>query len=528
MGDPSSTLEHEINSMMRHMLTAMATHGVNPTDILYVNLHVTDMSLFSRINQIYCQYFSYNPPSRACVEISNNLPCGARCMADCMGYVGSGTAVGDGRVDVPRDVLHVQSISEWAPTCIGPYSQANMLSGIHYQAGQIGLDPASMVLVTGGWENETRQTLSNISAVLKCCQSSFQNLLSCVVWVNVSKPVDVAGVRKMIENRVNNENVHRNPAHRNAFMKEMIAIVPVPNLPRGAAVELQVVAMEHNVLNAIRGVSFAAVQKWVVGDVVGGVVGGVAGKKTKNAVGGTLEAHGIHITDLVCVGHVRYTYETVGGVEGVEDVEVVRGLVQTGVEQMLLVLHDVIVRQSNMQWSLVNQLQIYCCGTSYLHAHVRAIFAESWAAMVEGKGTLAPPPALSFVPVRGQEHDHQFIQMCVKTFDVDKLAPLSKIQSSSSSTSVSTLSISSMDVHVAEEDGGTSTENEAFKESHGGFAAAMKAVEEADGGEVASDCSDMSDMSDCDVFESLNIVPVGGIGSSESESEEEEEEEGGG
>jgi hypothetical protein len=85
-----------------------------------------------------------------------------------------------------------------------------------------------------------------------------------------------------------------------------------------------------------------------------------------------------------------------------------------------------------------------------------------------------------------------------------------------------------MDVHVAEEDGGTSTENEAFKESHGGFAAAMKAVEEADGGEVASDCSDMSDMSDCDVFESLNIVPVGGIGSSESESEEEEEEEGGG
>jgi hypothetical protein len=76
------------------------------------------------------------------------------------------------------------------------------------------------------------------------------------------------------------------------------------------------------------------------------------------------------------------------------------------------------------------------------------------------------------------------------------LAPLSKIQSSSS-TSISTLSISSMDVHVAEEDGGTSTENKAFKESHGGFATAMKAVEEADGGEVASECSDMSDTSDC-------------------------------
>ena len=503
MGDPSSTLEHEINSMMRKMLTAMAIHGVNPTDILYVNLHVTDMSLFSRINQIYCQYFSYNPPSRACVEISNNLPCGARCMADCMGYVDSGTAVGDGRVDVPRDVLHVQSISEWAPTCIGPYSQANVLSGIHYQAGQIGLDPASMVLVTGGWENETRQTLSNISAVLKCCQSSFQNLLSCVVWVNVSKPVDVDGVRKMIENRLHNEN-----AHRNAFMKDMIAIVPVPNLPRGAAVELQVMAMEHNVLNAIRGVSSAAMQKWVVSDVVGDVVG----KKTKNAVG-TLEAHGIHITDLVCVGHVRYTYETVGGVEDVD----VRGLVQTGFEQMFSVLHDVIVRQSNMQWSLVNQLQIYCCGTSYLHAHVRAIFAESWAAMVEGKVDLAPPPALSFVPVSGQEHDREFIQIFVKTFDVDKLAPLSKTPSSScSSTSISTLSISSINVHVAEEDDGTSTENEASEESHGGFAPAMKAVEDADGGEVASECSDMSE-TDGDIFPKM---PVGGVGADSSSEED--------
>ena len=28
----------------------------------------------------------------------------------------------------PKSVLHVQSISEWAPACIGPYSQASMVS----------------------------------------------------------------------------------------------------------------------------------------------------------------------------------------------------------------------------------------------------------------------------------------------------------------------------------------------------------------------------------------------------------------
>lgn len=45
-----------------------------------------------------------------------------------------------------RKVLHVQSISEWAPSCIGPYSQAVSTAGLLYFAGQIGLKPATMQL----------------------------------------------------------------------------------------------------------------------------------------------------------------------------------------------------------------------------------------------------------------------------------------------------------------------------------------------------------------------------------------------
>ena len=37
-------------------------------------------------------------------------------------------------------VLHVKSLSEWAPLCIGPYSQANVLNNsILYIAGFISL-----------------------------------------------------------------------------------------------------------------------------------------------------------------------------------------------------------------------------------------------------------------------------------------------------------------------------------------------------------------------------------------------------
>ena len=47
----------------------------------------------------------------------------------------------------PRRVLHVQSISEWAPSCIGPYSQGVQLPKVTLFAGQIGLHPPTMDLL---------------------------------------------------------------------------------------------------------------------------------------------------------------------------------------------------------------------------------------------------------------------------------------------------------------------------------------------------------------------------------------------
>ncbi|CAN0343806.1 unnamed protein product, partial [Ectocarpus sp. 13 AM-2016] len=50
-----------------------------------------------------------------------------------------------------KQVLHVRSISSWAPVCIGPYCQANTLGpggGFALVAGQIGLQAASMTFPT--------------------------------------------------------------------------------------------------------------------------------------------------------------------------------------------------------------------------------------------------------------------------------------------------------------------------------------------------------------------------------------------
>ena len=63
-------------------------------------------------------------------------------------------------------VKHVLS-SKDAPAAIGPYSQAIRVGNTLYCSGQIAIDPQRSELVDDTIENETRQVLENIGAVLR-------------------------------------------------------------------------------------------------------------------------------------------------------------------------------------------------------------------------------------------------------------------------------------------------------------------------------------------------------------------------
>jgi 2-iminobutanoate/2-iminopropanoate deaminase len=54
-----------------------------------------------------------------------------------------------------------------APKALGPYSHAVIAGGFVFLSGQIGMDPASSSMVSGGIEAETRQALANILAILE-------------------------------------------------------------------------------------------------------------------------------------------------------------------------------------------------------------------------------------------------------------------------------------------------------------------------------------------------------------------------
>ena len=71
-----------------------------------------------------------------------------------------------------------------APAPVGPYSQAVMHGDTLYCSGQIALDPKTGELVTGDLETETRLVFSNLKAVLKAADMTFENVVKCSVFLS--------------------------------------------------------------------------------------------------------------------------------------------------------------------------------------------------------------------------------------------------------------------------------------------------------------------------------------------------------
>jgi len=72
--------------------------------------------------------------------------------------------------------------TEKAPPPVGPYSQAVMAGDFIFAAGQLGIDPKRGELVEG-IEAQTRQVLTNLSAVLEAAGSSLDRVVQATVFL---------------------------------------------------------------------------------------------------------------------------------------------------------------------------------------------------------------------------------------------------------------------------------------------------------------------------------------------------------
>ena len=117
--------------------------------------------------------------------------------------------------------------SDQAPKALGPYSVANRVGDWIFAAGQLGLDPATGELAQGGIEAETRQSLTNLKHVLEAAGSSMENVVKTTVFLR-----DI------------NDFAAMNGVYAQFFTANFPArsTVQVAALPKGAAVEIEVVA----------------------------------------------------------------------------------------------------------------------------------------------------------------------------------------------------------------------------------------------------------------------------------------------
>ena len=123
-----------------------------------------------------------------------------------------------------KKIIHTDK----APKAIGPYSQAVRTDTMIYTAGQTALDPATMELVPGGIEEQTRQVLNNLRNVLESAGSSFEHVVKTTVFLK-----DMNDFSKM--NAVYAEFFGDTPPARST--------VAVAGLPKGGIVEIEVVAL---------------------------------------------------------------------------------------------------------------------------------------------------------------------------------------------------------------------------------------------------------------------------------------------
>ena len=114
-----------------------------------------------------------------------------------------------------------------APAAIGPYSQAIQVGNLVYTSGQIPIDPATGAFVEGGIKEQTRQSLTNVKAILEAAGTNMSHVVKTTVFM-----ADMDDFADM------------NAVYAEFFTEPYPArsAVAVKTLPKCALVEIEVVA----------------------------------------------------------------------------------------------------------------------------------------------------------------------------------------------------------------------------------------------------------------------------------------------
>ena len=248
--------------LLKKLQSALADEQMALEDAVFVQLYLNDMKLFAVANRVYCAFFPHrDPPSRACIQLSQTSSCTLSILALHKSRAAS----------VSRRVLHVQSISHWAPCCIGPYSQATSLRHLSFVAGQLGLVPSSMTFGNLGWQQEVQLALQHCQAVaIAVGADAMRSTIKATIYLAASFLSGLAehekeALRTLINRCWSSEHpdahsdvdvMNETPTDPNvdSYLKPpvfdfridpIVSYVVVPTLPKNANIEIQPIMMNN-------------------------------------------------------------------------------------------------------------------------------------------------------------------------------------------------------------------------------------------------------------------------------------------
>lgn len=114
-----------------------------------------------------------------------------------------------------------------APKPVGPYSQAVESGGFIFCSGQIAINPATNQVFTGPIEEQAKQVLENIRAVLENAGLGFQHVVKSTIYLINMKDFDAV-------NEVYARYFSEQPPARST--------IAVAALPKAVHVEIEVIA----------------------------------------------------------------------------------------------------------------------------------------------------------------------------------------------------------------------------------------------------------------------------------------------
>ncbi|KAF8897662.1 hypothetical protein BD779DRAFT_1608204 [Infundibulicybe gibba] len=131
------SIEEEITECFHVLQGSLAKYSLQLSNCANINIFLSSMDLFVRVNAVYSTFFGSSPPARACVAV--DLPDPIRIRLDCLAY--KETSPSD------RRALHVQGLSYWAPANIGLILKLLQYADDRiFISGQIGLVPCKLML----------------------------------------------------------------------------------------------------------------------------------------------------------------------------------------------------------------------------------------------------------------------------------------------------------------------------------------------------------------------------------------------